>query len=199
MTDKEKQKRRTEKREEIRKKWEPVWTILNLNANERDKLIALHQIADPQSGKIGAFFFSADGDGGDIEPAILSVKGFYLRKKFEKGIGWAYVNPFAWEDDLSERPEKSAPSRLSREGEIQFLKEVGLYELMNKNIITVRGIFSLSVFPLSSPLSDTGTEEDTSTDTDYFYEKDYGGTPGYKAELSLNLPAFFIPGQRMRV
>ena len=51
MTDKEKQKRRTEKREEIRKKWEPVWTILNLNANERDKLIALHQIADPQSGK----------------------------------------------------------------------------------------------------------------------------------------------------
>jgi len=48
MTDKEKQKRRTEKREEIRKKWEPVWTILNLNANERDKLIALHQIADPQ-------------------------------------------------------------------------------------------------------------------------------------------------------
>ena len=199
MTDKEKQKRRTEKREEIRKKWEPVWTILNLNANERDKLIALHQIADPQSGKIGAFFFSADGDGGDIESAILSVKGFYLRKKFEKGTGWASVNPFAWEDDLSERPEKSAPSRLSREGEIEFLKEVGLYELMNKNIITVRGIFSLYVFPLPFPLSDTGTEEDTSTDTDYFYEKDYGGTPGYKAELSLNLPAFFIPGQRMWV
>ena len=198
MTDKEKQKRRTEKREEIRKKWEPVWTILNLNANERDKLIALHQIADPQSGKVGAFFFSADGNGGDIESAILSVKGFYLRKTFEKGTGWAYINPFAWEDDLSERPEKSAPSRLNREGEIQFLKKVGLYELMNKNIITVRGIFSLYVFPLP-PLSDTGTEEDTSTNTDYLCETDCGGTPGYKVELSLNLPAFFIPGQRMRL
>lgn len=189
-----------------------------LDEDERDKLISLYQLTNPETGKGTAYFFADDNNG--VERNILSLEGFRMRINWQAALDyhWTYFSPVVWEEKeklsakaIGVEPLNWETACLEKEPIDNsrhlnyFLKKACLYGLVEKKLLSIQyadrfehsdpSLFAeqdLSFEPLFDALEELGDEGRYPFD-DY---DPYYGNIGYKIEFTLNVTFKFQEDER---